>query len=148
MNILKNLMIEHSELEQKIRPQMKMLLHKMTLVEARINRIKNKESKSRSEVLLQSEYEKELNYYDTYITELKNVFIHTNNIRSKYQNTIRTVIEHRDRLQIKLKEKENEIEIAKKELNNKFDEFHKWITSVTNNTYSMNEPKTNNRNNE
>ena len=133
MDVLKNLIIEHSSLEQKIRPQMKMLLHKMTLVETRILGLDKKgKDLTQQESLLKQEYEKELNYYDTYITELKNVFIHTNNIRSKYQNTVRTVIQVKDKLENQLKTKENEIDLAKKELNSKFEEFNGWISKTTN----------------
>lgn len=83
---------------------------------------------------LKAEYEQELNYYDTYITELKNVFIHTNNIRARYQNTIRTVIEHRTVLDIKLDEKTLEIRLTKEALSAKLAEFHRAIDIVANST--------------
>ena len=134
LETLANLITEHSALEQKIRPQMKMLLHKMTLVETRILRLDQKgQNMSQQEINLKEEYEKELNYYDTYITELKNVFIHTNNIRSKYQNTARTVITHKSRLEKDLRKKNNEIEECKRKLNQKFDDFNKAISIVSTN---------------
>merc|ERR1711971_100915 len=39
LSVLGHLVTSHAALEQKIRPQMKMLLHKMSLVEQRIQRI-------------------------------------------------------------------------------------------------------------
>eukprot|EP01084_Bolivina_argentea_P301268 519690_1 len=122
IDILSHLITEHSTLEQKIRPQMRMLLHKMSLVEQRIANEKN--------ASLLDEYKKELNYYDTYCTELKNVFIMTNNIRSKYQNSIRSVMKHREELNVALNEKDGEIAEAKKELNCKLEEFHEWISQI------------------
>ena len=136
MTVLRNLVDEHSKLEQKIRPQMKMLLHKMHLVEQRILSLEasadgDNRAMTTEQRAMKHELEQELNYYDTYTTELKNVFIHQNNIRAKYQNTIRTVIEHRTTLDIKLDEKSLEIRLCKQQLAEKLSEFHRAIDSVT-----------------
>jgi len=137
MEVLGHLIDEHSSLEQKIRPQMKMLLHKMHLVEQRILELEKGTDGDNTKMTLEqrqlkAEYEKELNYYETYVTELKNVFIHTNNIRSQYQNTIRTVMEHRTALDITLDKKMLEIRYTKQELTKKLAEFHRAIDAVTN----------------
>eukprot|EP00485_Elphidium_margaritaceum_P008687 CAMPEP_0202708218 /NCGR_PEP_ID=MMETSP1385-20130828/20456_1 /ASSEMBLY_ACC=CAM_ASM_000861 /TAXON_ID=933848 /ORGANISM="Elphidium margaritaceum" /LENGTH=1487 /DNA_ID=CAMNT_0049367141 /DNA_START=35 /DNA_END=4498 /DNA_ORIENTATION=+ len=126
LSTLENLMMEHSALEQKIRPQMKMVLHKMSLVEARIAKL-NSNGRQRA---LRSELEHELHYYDTYMTELKNVFIHTNNIRAKYQNSLRAVIEHKSVLDSTLQSKEQDIVAVKQALHSKLAEFTALINSV------------------
>eukprot|EP01084_Bolivina_argentea_P296567 510786_1 len=63
-------------------------------------------------------YHNELNYHDTYITELNNVFMDTNNI-AKYQDTIES--------NIQFKTNENEINILKLELDNKNSEVNKLL---------------------
>jgi hypothetical protein len=123
---------------------MKMLLHKMTLVETRIQQIdqsianSSNSKKNERKKLLRTEYEHELNYYDTYVTELKNVFIHTNNIRSQYQNKIHACLDITAKLERELQVKENAINNLKMQLPVKFKEFHAQISKISRaNAYLM-----------
>ena len=65
-----------------------------------------------NEAFMKKQFERQYNFYAVQFTECENALRWTSEIRSKYQNTIRTVMEHREKLGVKLEEKEREIESA------------------------------------
>lgn len=122
----------------------------MTLVETRVSELEsyqpspssiytfsyyysssNTTNKKYNREKLKQEYEHELQYYYTYITELKNMFVHTNDTRTKYKNQIHFCMDQISKLETKLKIKEEEIDQIKNELSLKLEEFHLKISKIS-----------------
>ena len=125
VSILQRLVSEHSALEQRLRPRMKRLLHNMHCIETRILRISDRgQQMTVNEAFMKKQFERQYNFYAVHFTECENALRWTSEIRSKYQNTIRTVMEHRKKLGVKLEEKEREIESAMDDIIKTPDDLH------------------------
>eukprot|EP01083_Nonionella_stella_P241293 842718_1 len=78
MDILQRLTVEHSTLEQSVRPQMKQMMDEM-------NRINLKIAQN-DKLMNGNRYQEELNFCKQNLNELENILVHTNNIRKEVQN--------------------------------------------------------------
>merc|ERR1719204_1637857 len=111
--ILEDLVRSHSALEQRVRPKMKALLHSMHSIECRIVALDDKgDAMTVTEAFMRKHFERQYNFYVAYFAELDHALRWTAGVRSKYENTIRTVMEHRRRLTLKLEEKHKELDSA------------------------------------
>ena len=136
VSILKRLISEHSALEQKLRPRMKRLLHNMHCIETRVLRISERgDLMTVNEAFMKKQFERQYNFYAVHFTECENALRWTSRIRSKYENTIRTVMEHRKKLGVKLEEKEREIESAMDDIMKTPDDFQ--ISDFTPNAFNV-----------
>ena len=149
MEILNGLMKDHIEIENRIRPQMKLAYQKMTAIEEIVNKKLSNDEKKKLKAKLNNTSENtnnnsngsesghgaafdlmvnDLIYYEKYCFELNNMFITMDSIRKEYKLKIHNAISELNKLEKDLKLISNAIKGDSNEMKNIIhklnEEFH------------------------